>query len=580
MTITPTAIPDRKILSLSLFDVPLPAGGVDAFLDNTDSLWDAIEQGAKVYDLPVVQVFTIRYARLRARSAVARRGSTIFLFLAKRPLRNLVHLVRLIRGSVLVILHNESWSDFFSAFVGKVCGARIVMYYHNADKARGGKLPGWALRFFRTHMVDAAATSSNALKKLFKPSVSAPIYILPFGVDDGTFAYGERQPGPILRVLFCGRISREKRIEDIIQGIATATSRAEITLTIAGEEQDPESRYSAYLEEGARTLGVTLIMAGHVPHSRLRQRFLEADVLVNVRPDEGFGKVFVEAMATGLPVVGHRAAPGPSAIIRDGETGFLVDTPRQLGATLDRLKADPTLRTQVGRLAHDSITASFTTSRALQAAEKVFGRVLGGAYAERAFIAARSFPRLRRLKRLLLNQRIDVGNFVLVDNAPVELETIALIGYCTGRGIDVGCGNKKIHPAAWGIDLTMKGTPGRHGSQQGQLSAADIVATGEVLPFKDGSLDYLVARHNFEHYRNPYLVLAEWRRVVRIGGIIAFVLPDEGQRDTIRLDPTHYHVYSQQSFRMLVQLFGSFTIERLESCIEDWSFTCVLRRTA
>jgi SAM-dependent methyltransferase len=381
-------------------------------------------------------------------------------------------------------------------------------------------------------------------------------------------------------VLFCGRISREKKIEDILRGISSAHNRTRIALTIVGEEQDPEHPYSRELQNLARTSGVALSFAGHVPHSKIRQCFLEADVLVNMRPDEGFGKVFIEAMATGLPVVGLRRSPGPSAIINDGTTGFLLEDSQELGALLDRLFADPALRARIGRTAHEYVAHSYTIRLALNAAEIIFERLLGGAYAEAAFIAARRFPHLRRIKRLLLNQRIDVGNFVLAGNTPVDVETVALVGYCTGRGVDVGCGNKKIHPDAWGVDLTMKGTPGKYGSQQGQLSSADIVASGEQLPFKEGSLDYLVARHNFEHYRNPYYVLAEWRRVVRVGGVIAFMLPDEGQRDTIRLDPTHYHVYSQESFRMFVEMFGSFAIERLETCIEDWSFTCVLRRTA
>ena len=347
-----------------------------SFLDNTDSLWDAIEHAGKIHNIPVVQVFTVRYARLQARTIRAQRGSAIFLFRAKRPLCNLVWLVRLIRKAAVVMMNNESWSDLFSAVAARACGARVVMYYHNADKAVEGKLPAWALRLFRTRLLDAGATSSAALRKLFAPSVSVPIFILPFGVDTQTFAFGERQSGPVLRVIFCGRVSREKRIEDILCGISSAESRAQISFTVIGEEQDPERPYSASLQRMARTLNVTLIMGGHTPHSGLRRRLMEADVLVNMRPDEGFGKVFIEAMATGLPVIGRRTSPGPSAIISHGETGFLVDSTQELAAVLDRLHADPALRTRMGHAAHEFVMASYTTQHALDAAEIVFSQLL------------------------------------------------------------------------------------------------------------------------------------------------------------------------------------------------------------
>jgi glycosyltransferase involved in cell wall biosynthesis len=369
--------PVCKILALSLFDVPLPTGGVSAFLDNTDSLWDALEHVAAVHHLPLVQVFTVRYERLGTTTITARRGSALFLFRAKRPLLNLVWLVRLIRHSAVVMMNNESWSDLFSAVVARICGAHIVMYYHNADKALKGKLPPWALRLFRTRFVDAGATSSPAMRELFASSVKAPITILPFGVDRGTFAYGDRQPSPVLRALFCGRVSREKHIEDIVHGIAAAKSREQILFTIVGEEQDPERPYSASLQHLAEMLGVALTFAGHTPHSVLRRRLLEADGLVNMRPDEGFGKVFIEAMATGLPVIGRRNSPGPTAIIQDGDTGFLVSDARELGTVLDRLHGDQVIRAHVGRRAHEFVMATYTTAHSLRATEIMFANLLG-----------------------------------------------------------------------------------------------------------------------------------------------------------------------------------------------------------
>jgi glycosyltransferase involved in cell wall biosynthesis len=373
----PIDIPDRKILALSLFDVPLPNGGVKDFLDNTDSFWDALDSTGKAHNLPVVQVFTIRRELLKSKTVVAKRGSAIFLFREKRPLTNLSWLIGLIRHADLVLLNNESWSDFFAATVAQLCGSRVLMYFHNADKATSGKLPEWARRFLRSRLIDAGATSSATLRELFAPEVKVPLSVVPFGVDIDVFAYVERRPTAALRVIFYGRISREKRIEDVVRGIASAQSRSQISLMLVGDEQDPGKPYTTFLRQLAVTSGVQMTMCGHTPHSEMHRRLLEADVLVNMRPDEGFGKVFIEAMATGLPVVGRRSSPGPSALIRDGETGFLVDDAAQLGAVLDRLRADFALRTRLGANAHEFVMHTYTLSHVREAAESLFAGLLG-----------------------------------------------------------------------------------------------------------------------------------------------------------------------------------------------------------
>ena len=48
--------------------------------------------------------------------------------------------------------------------------------------------------------------------------------------------------------------------------------------------------------------------------------------------------------------------------------------------------------------------------------------------------------------------------------------------------------------------MVPRGKVGKYGSQDGMVSDADVCGDGALLPFKDNSVDYLVARHNFEHY--------------------------------------------------------------------------------
>jgi len=96
--------------------------------------------------------------------------------------------------------------------------------------------------------------------------------------------------------------------------------------------------------------------------------------------------------------------------------------------------------------------------------------------------------------------------------------------------------------------------------------------------FSDGELDFVVARHNLEHYVDVIKTLQEWKRVLRVGGHLAIVIPDDTNLDTIHLDPTHKHVFTPDSFVRYIDLIGGFQVEKLEPVIPGWSFLCACCR--
>ncbi len=96
--------------------------------------------------------------------------------------------------------------------------------------------------------------------------------------------------------------------------------------------------------------------------------------------------------------------------------------------------------------------------------------------------------------------------------------------------------------------------------------------------FRDGELDFVVARHNLEHYVDPVKALQEWKRVLRPGGSLAVLVPDERALNTIALDPTHKHVFTPESLTRMVNLIGGLRIVKVETVVSDWSFLCVCER--
>jgi glycosyltransferase involved in cell wall biosynthesis len=94
-----------------------------------------------------------------------------------------------------------------------------------------------------------------------------------------------------------------------------------ITYLIVGDGTDRPR-----LETKATSLGVAdrVVFTGFIPEAEKADHYRLADVYVMPSSGEGFGFVFLEAMACGVPAIGSRTDGGREAL-RDGELGFVVD---------------------------------------------------------------------------------------------------------------------------------------------------------------------------------------------------------------------------------------------------------------
>ncbi len=194
-------------------------------------------------------------------------------------------------------------------------------------------------------------------------------------------------------------------------------------------------------------------------------------------------------------------------------------------------------------------------------------------------LALKVFPEpTRRSVAIRWRRHFPVDALIAAEQA-ADPERLAVLPYCVGHGLDVGCGCAKTTPGAIGVDLVPGGEMGRFGSQILRPSAADVCASGDAMPmFADGSMDFVVARHNLEHYVDVVKTLQEWWRVLKPGGTLVLVLPDDEALDTITLDPTHKHAFTRASFRRLLEAIGGWEVERVNVCRPDWSFLCVARK--
>ena len=151
-----------------------------------------------------------------------------------------------------------------------------------------------------------------------------------------------------------------------------------------------------------------------------------------------------------------------------------------------------------------------------------------------------------------------------------DKEAEVLKKICIGKGADIGCGSNKISENCIGVDLFGKGEKGEFGNQKGEISRADYKAEGDNLKmFKDNELDFIVAKHNLEHYENPEKTLKEWKRVLKKGGKIGIVVPDDEYVNTSKLDQTHKAAFNLTTLEELFKKSGFRIIEK-GAALKHW----------
>lgn len=198
--------------------------------------------------------------------------------------------------------------------------------------------------------------NSLATAELLRPWVPAELLEVVFnGIDLTHIQPRQPAPRPRLVVAMVGSITSEWKKHPLFVEAATRVNRQlPIEWRIYGH--DPS--------QGGKVRGIPYTDAMHarLAAAGIADRFTwpgfvadpaavmhEIDILVHPADRESFGRIIVEAMAAGLPVVGVRGG-GVGEIVQHGETGLLapVDDPAALAAHIETLAASPELRAKYG----------------------------------------------------------------------------------------------------------------------------------------------------------------------------------------------------------------------------------------
>ncbi len=218
-----------------------------------------------------------------------------------------------------------------------------------------------------------------------------PVRVLPAGVDEKRF--NPHLDAGVLRrrlglegetVVCVGRLVRRKGQDMLVKAmarLAPSFPRLRLVLVGGGPSRPRLERLAARLGVRERVLFAGVVRedelplyyrAGDVFAMPARTRLLGLDV-------EGLGLVYLEAAASGLPVVAGRSGGAPEAV-EDGTTGLLVDGGNldELTSALEFLLEDPATARKMGEAGRKLVETKFSWAKVGEEFKAALARVVRG----------------------------------------------------------------------------------------------------------------------------------------------------------------------------------------------------------
>jgi glycosyltransferase involved in cell wall biosynthesis len=151
----------------------------------------------------------------------------------------------------------------------------------------------------------------------------------------------------LLTVARLAASERHKGIETVIEALPRVLRVVPDVRYVVVGDGDDRSRLERFAAE--KCVREHVHFKGVLAEKELARHYAECDVFVMPSCQEGFGVVFLEAMAYGKPVIGGDHGGTPD-IIRDGVNGFLVEygDVEALADRIIRLLTDHDLRQRMG----------------------------------------------------------------------------------------------------------------------------------------------------------------------------------------------------------------------------------------
>lgn len=255
----------------------------------------------------------------------------------------------------------------------------LIVTFHGKDVTATHHNPSVQARYHRkllevfaysTRLIAVSEFIASKLVELGAPASKIVVNYLGIPLSDSEIE-GPRND----EILFVGRLVEKKGVGDLLEAVAQLPERHRgVPVRIVGF-----GPLLADLRTRAVSLGVNATFEGALSSSQVAAAMSQASLFVapskvaNNGDSEGFGLVFLEAAAQGLPVVGYRHG-GVGEAVESGLTGFLVaegDT-SELTNSIGTLLDNADLRRSFAEMGRARVRNQFDIQRCTAQLEQIY----------------------------------------------------------------------------------------------------------------------------------------------------------------------------------------------------------------
>jgi len=301
---------------------------------------------------------------------------------------SVVELSSIVRAQKIDLIHSNSGLVLSGAIAAKALGVAHLWHIHEllTTPASLGKILGQTYPRFSEAIVAVSQPVKQWLDKV-DPRNRAKVTVIHSGTDLETFnpnvdgaavraELGFTEEDIVIGVV--GRLSYRKGQDCFLRAAQHIAEKYPRTrFLIVGDTFDKQDDLSYKL----RRLASELSLDQHVVFSPFRKDIARVMAALSIlvlpsRLPEAFPTTILEAMATGRPVVAT-ACGGAEESVRDGITGFIVpieDTEAMVQA-IDRLVADPTLRTSMGQAGRRRVEEHFSLMSSVCLFQELYSQI-------------------------------------------------------------------------------------------------------------------------------------------------------------------------------------------------------------
>ena len=269
-----------------------------------------------------------------------------------------------------------TWQALYHA---RRAGAKTLFFSWQNLNRRYPPPFSWGEQWVLRNVNHAIVGTDSAAQVWREKGYRGPVSVIPqFGVDPTLFTPPVgRAPNGTFTIGYIGRLVEEKGVHLLIDAAMQLTDANWQIRVIGGGPQ------REILEDWARRLGIgaRVQFCDWLASTEMPEQYQAVDALVLpslTRPNwkEQFGRVLIEAMASGVPVIGSDSGAIPDVI---GSAGLIFPEGdvAALAMHLNQLQHSPELREHLRQKGRARVLAHFTHQQVAEATVRVYGEMVG-----------------------------------------------------------------------------------------------------------------------------------------------------------------------------------------------------------